>query len=158
LIPRGSAAVFGHLIAVAAFLSAETLQAQVGLSSGLAQVVLVARSAPHGSIGSVGAAVERANQGSIREVLVPVRISCNSSYRLTVIRTDVVDSSSSKIWVRSAGGEFQRLERGASVLVVQRGNSGGGNVDVQYRMEKGSGSGGIQAPPVRYELAITPQL
>jgi hypothetical protein len=144
---------------MATLASAGVLQAQVGLSSGMAQVVLVARSAPRGSIDSIGLPVERATGGSTREVSVAVMVSSNTAYCLSVIRNDDQNSEWGGMWVQAAGGEFQSLERGLSILVA-RGQSDPaiGSLNVLYRMEPGNPTGAIQAPPVRYELAITPQL
>jgi hypothetical protein len=161
LFERGAAVIRRVLILgwVATLAIAGVLQAQVGLSSGLAQVVLVARSAPRGSIDSIGLPVERANGGSTREVSVAVMVSSNTAYRLSVIRNDDRNSKWGDMWVRAAGGEFQSLERG-SVILVARGQSDPaiGSLNVFYRLERGAPTGAIQAPPVRYELAITPQL
>jgi hypothetical protein len=145
----GSAAIFAGSVA----------QAQVGISSGLAQVVLVARSEPRGSIDSIGTPIERGNSGSTRELSVPVRVTSNTTYRLSVVRNDSRGSDWGNIWVRAEGGEFRSLQRGSTVLVARgTAESGRGDLNVLYRVDQVPGSGTMQAPPVRYELAINPQL
>src|SRR6476660_4117251 len=87
-------AILGRVFVLgfAAPFAGSVAHAQVGISSGLAQVVLVARSEPRGSIDSIGAPIERGGSGSTRELSVPVRVTSNSTYRLSVIRNDSRDS------------------------------------------------------------------
>jgi hypothetical protein len=132
---------------------------QIGLSSGLGQVVLVARSAPGGSIDSVGLPVQRAGSRAGREIMVAVRVSANTAYRLSVVRCDPQDSPYGRIQVQGVSGEFQRVERGTSILVaLGQAESGTGRVTVLYRMQPSSSLEPAVALPIRYELAIAPQL
>jgi hypothetical protein len=130
------------------------LEAQVGLTSGMAQVTLVARVAPRGTIQGVSPQRETGNSGSVRESSVTVRLAANAGYQLIVRGTA---TPTSRIWVRSANGEFQELRAGSAV-VVARDPRGGGEWErsVHYRIET-SGNG---APllPVRYEIAIAPTI
>jgi hypothetical protein len=136
-----------------------TAQAQVGISSGLAQVVLVARSEPRASIDSVGTPIERGISGSTRELSVAVRVTTNTGYRLSVIRNDPRDSDWGGIWVKTESGEFRNLDRGSTVLVARGENEPRpGGLDVLYRVERVTQPGAVEAPPVRYEIAINPQL
>jgi hypothetical protein len=128
-------------------------QSQVGISSGLAQIALVAHIAPRGSIQSVSAERETGRMGSVREASVTVRVAANTGYQLVVRGTAVADS---RIWVRGVNGEFQELTAGSSVTVA-RGTHAAGQWDreVQYRIES---AGDLNGLPVRYEIAINPQL
>ena len=154
-------AMLGRALALGstALFAGSVAHAQVGITSGLAQVIMVARSEPRGSIDSIGTPIERGSGGSTRELSVPVRLNSNTTYRLSVIRNDSRDSDWGDIWVRAEGGEFQSLQRGSTVLVARgAAESGKGDLNVLYRVGHGRGSGTTQAPPVRYELAINPQL
>jgi hypothetical protein len=64
--------------------------------------------------------------------------------------------AASHIWVRGVNGEFQELTAGSSVTVA-RGMHGAGEWDreVQYRIES---AGDLNSLPVRYEIALNPQL
>jgi hypothetical protein len=132
---------------------------QVGLSSSLGQVVLVARSAVRGSIESVGAPVERTGNAADREISVAVGVTASAPYRLSVMRYDSKDSPSGRIQVRGLSGEFQKMEAGVPILVaLGPGQSGTGRLTVLYRIQPSIPSGPALAPPLRYELAIAPQL
>lgn len=151
----GRMLLFGWAAALA---SPGALAAQVGLRSGLAQVVLVARASSRGTIDSIGAPAELRTSGSIREVSVPVRLSANTAYRLTVIRSDAPDTSArvARAWVRTESGEFAVLGPGSAVL-VSRGEfaAAEGVLEVLYRLE---GADPAVVPPVRYEIRLSPQL
>ena len=130
------------------------LAAQVGLTSGMAQVTLVARVAPRGTIQAVSPQRETVHSGLIREATVTVRLAANTGYQLIVRGTA---TPASRIWVRSVNGEFQELTAGSAV-VVARDSRGGGEWErsVHYRIE----ASGNEAPvlPVRYEIAIAPTI
>jgi hypothetical protein len=114
---------------------------------------LVAHIAPRGSIQGVSAERETSRMGSIREASVMVRVAANTGYQLMVRGTAVADS---RIWVRGVDGEFQELTAGSSVTVA-RGTHAAGQWDreVQYRIES---AGDLNSLPVRYEIALSPQL
>jgi hypothetical protein len=128
-------------------------QSQVGISSGVAQIALVAHIAPRGSIQGVSAERETSRIGSVREASVMVRVAANTGYQLVVRGTPV---AASRIWVRGVNGEFQELTAGSSVTVA-RGTHAAGQWDreVQYRIES---AGDLNSLPVRYEIAIDPTL
>ena len=130
------------------------LQGQVGLTSGIAQVTLMARVAPRGAIQAVSPEQETATSGSIRESSVTVRLAANTGYQLIVRATA---TPASRTWVRGANGEFQELKAGSAV-VVARDPRGGGQWErsVHYRIE----ASGSETPalPVRYEIAIAPTI
>jgi hypothetical protein len=128
-------------------------QSQVGLTSGLAQVTLVAHVAPRGSIQDVGALQETRSLGTVREASVMVRLSANTGYQLRVSAAGV---STSRIWVRSVTGQFQEITPGSSVTVARDSRRAGEwEREVQYRIES---AGDLNSLPVRYEIAINPQL
>jgi hypothetical protein len=64
--------------------------------------------------------------------------------------------TASRIWVRGVNGDFQELTAGSSVT-VGRGTHAAGQWEreVQYRIES---AGELNSLPVRYEMAINPQL
>lgn len=128
-------------------------ESQVGISSGVAQIALVAHVAPRGSIQDVSAERETGRMGSVREASVTVRVAANTGYQLVVRGTGV---TASRIWVRGVNGEFQELTAGSSVTVA-RGTHAAGQWDreVQYRIES---AGDLNSLPVRYEIALSPQL
>jgi hypothetical protein len=119
----------------------------------MAQIALVAHIAPRGSIQGVSAERETARMGSVREASVMVRVAANTAYQLMVRGTAV---AASRVWVRDVNGEFQELTAGSSVTVA-RGTHAAGEWDreVQYRIES---AGELNSLPVRYEMAINPQL
>jgi hypothetical protein len=137
----------------AALASPGALQAQVGLTSGVARILLVAHVAPRGSIQNVSAERETSRMGSVREASVTVSVAANTGYQLVVRGTAV---TTSRIWVRGVNGEFQELTAGSSVT-VGRGTHAAGQWEreVQYRIES---AGELNSLPVRYEMAINPQL
>ena len=122
-------------------------ESQVGISSGVAQIALVAHIAPRGSIQAVSAERETARTGTVREASVMVRVAANTGYQLVVRGTAV---AASRVWVRGVNGEFQEL-------TVARGTHAAGEWDreVQYRIES---AGDLSSLPVRYEIAIDPKL
>jgi len=128
-------------------------ESQVGISSGVAQIALVAHIAPRGSIQGVSAERETGRMGSVREASVMVRVAANTGYQLVVRGIPV---AASRIWVRGVNGEFQELTAGSSVTVA-RGTHVAGQWDreVQYRIESASD---LNSLPVRYEIAIDPTL
>ena len=128
-------------------------ESQVGISSGTAQIALVAHIAPRGSIQAVSAERETARTGTVREASVMVRVAANTGYQLVVRGTAV---AASRVWVRGVNGEFQELTAGSSVTVA-RGTHAAGEWDreVQYRIES---AGDLNSLPVRYEIALNPQL
>ena len=128
-------------------------QSQVGISSGVAQIALVAHIAPRGSIQGVSAERETGRMGSVREASVMVRIAANTGYQLMVRGTAVADS---RIWVRGVNGEFQELTAGSSVTVARGAHAAGEwDREVQYRIES---AGDLNSLPIRYEIAIDPTL
>jgi hypothetical protein len=128
-------------------------ESQVGITSGMAQIALVAHIAPRGSIQAVSAEQETARTGTVREASVMVRVAANTGYQLVVRGTAV---AASRLWVRGVNGEFQELIAGSSVTVA-RGMHAAGEWDreVQYRIES---AGDLSSLPVRYEIALNPQL
>jgi hypothetical protein len=125
---------------------------QVGITSGMTQVALVARVAPRGSIQGVSAERETGRMGALREASVTVRMSANTGYRLVV---KAAGTSTSRIWVRAMTGEFQELTAGSSVTVARDAHRAGQwEREVQYRIEGGD----LNSLPVRYEIAVSPQL
>lgn len=155
--PRGSSLVrslIGFLVLLG---MPQRLEAQVGLSSGMAQVALVARVAPRGSVDGVTPQRETGRTRSIREASVTVRMFANTGYQLVVRGTG---APASRLWVRAAGGEFQEVSAGSSVTVVRDARGGGTREhQVQYRMETTGGAESVMPSlPVRYEIAISPTM
>jgi hypothetical protein len=147
--PVGKALILGCILAVPT-----QLRAQVGLSSAVAQIQLVARVAPRGSVEAVSSIREIARTGNIRESSVTIRFSANTGYRLVVRGTNV---SGSRIWVRTANGEFEELKTGGSVTVGRDGHCAGQwEREVYYKIEANEPTADVIDIPVRYEIEIDP--
>jgi hypothetical protein len=148
--------VSGFVTLTVLLASPQRSEAQVGITSGMAQIALVARVAPRGSIEGVGPQRETARVGSVREASVTVRLVANTGYQLVVRGM----ASATRVWVRGANGEFQKLSAGSAVTVARdsRGN-GPREHQVEYRIEA-SDVAGNEAPvlPARYEIAINPTM
>jgi hypothetical protein len=128
-------------------------ESQVGISSGVSQIALVAHIAPRGSIEGVSGQRETSRTGSVREASVMVRVAANAGYQLVVRGTPV---AASRIWVRGVNGEFQELTAGSAVTVARGAHAAGEwDREVQYRIES---AGDLSSLPVRYEIALNPQL
>jgi hypothetical protein len=144
------------IIGVAALGFGQSAQAQVGLTSGLAPVTLLARRSPEGALPTVGTTQELSRHGSVREMLATVHLTVNSGYRLVVRRTPGADA---RLWVRSAGGEFQELTSDSPVTVDRDGLGGGLREREIYFRVDGPGSDSSLGPlPVFYDLVISPTL
>lgn len=145
------------LAALAAMLlGTQPLEAQVGLTSGTAQVTLIARIPPHGAIQAVSPERETRRVGAIRELSVRVRLSANIGYQLRVHRSG---GASPRTWVRTAHGDFQELTAVGPVTVARdRHCAGQCEREVQYRIEIPEGVDVAEALPVRYEIAISPTM
>jgi hypothetical protein len=131
------------------------LQGQVGITSGLAQVALVARIAPRASIQGVSTQRETAT-GTLRSGSVTVNLSANSGYQLRVRGTG---ASASRVWVRAVSGEFQEVKSGSVVTVAKDAQCAGQwEREVQYRIESPESATPSAALPVLYEIAISPTL
>lgn len=130
-----------------------SVAAQVGLPSGVAQVVLVARAAPQGSIQAVGASgMNRA--GGLRNSSVDLRLSANASSKLVVRSTGI---STARVWVRSAAGTFEELKAGIPVIVAEDSHFAG-DQQVQYRIETPEGRENSDLPSIVYDLVIVPTI
>lgn len=128
--------------------------AQVGISSGVGQVALVARRAAEGSIHAVTPAQQTGRAGQMIEASTMVRLSATSGYQLTV---QGLGTSSAKIWVRDVNGTYQELTRGSSVTVARGSHTEGQwESEVQYRVEASQSSELAGPLPVRYEMRINP--
>jgi hypothetical protein len=143
----------GTLIAFGMLVFPRAARAQVGTPSGAAHVALVAHVATRASIQGVSGDRVTGRVGGLRKASATVRISANTGYRLIVRGTG---APSSRVWVRAVTGEFQELTDGSSVTVAQ-GAYGAveSEREIQYRIEA---AGKEQSLPVRYEMAISPQL
>lgn len=143
-------------LALLALAGASSLEAQVGLSSGAAQVALVARSAPQASMHAVSRARETDRQGQMQNAAVSVRFSANSSYRLVV--RGISAQPTSRVWVRAVDGSYQEVVAGSSVTVARGENSASQfDREVSYRIESGAVDGSVDLP-VRYELVVDPTI
>ena len=131
------------------------LQAQVGLSSSVAQVALVAHAEPRGSIQAVGAERETARAAGVRQVSVTLRLSANTGYQLLVRGSG---TTGTRVWVGAADGTFQELKAGNAVVVARGSHFDQRERAVQYRIESLEGSDAAEPLPVRYELAINPTM
>jgi hypothetical protein len=146
------------ILVILAVAAPATSQAQVGLSSGGAQIALIARAAPGASINGVSLAQETARRGSMIESSATVSLSANTGYRLVVVGTAPVTSAASRLWVRAENGRFEELKSGAAVTVV-RGHSAAAEVsEVSFRSEASESVKGSDVLPVRYEIRVEPTI
>jgi hypothetical protein len=144
-------------LAVLALATAPELGAQVGLSTGVAQVALIARSAPRASFQQVSPVVEMGRDGAMKDMSVSVRLLANTSYRLVVVGT--APATASRLWVRSADGDFQELSSGTAVTVAREvGSAGEWEREVSYRTETSEADGVTNVLPVRYEIRVEPTI
>jgi hypothetical protein len=128
-------------------------ESQVGITSGVTQIALVAHVAARGSIQEVSAERETGRIGSVREASVTVRVAANTGYQLVVRGTA---QTTSRIWVRGVNGEFQELTAGSSVTVARGAHAAGQwEREVQFRIES---AGDLNNLPVRYEIVVNPTL
>ena len=136
--------------------SASTADAQVGIRSGVAQVTLVARSLPQGTLQRVGGETWTRLDGGLREGSLTLRVSANSGYSLVV--RGASQTAGSRTWVRSLNGVFQELTAGSSVTIARH-PEGTLNLEqaIEYRVEPAA-AGEQALPPVTYELHIAPSL
>jgi hypothetical protein len=155
---RGVAGTTSRIIAVlgvTALCFSQVAEAQVGLTSGLAQVTLVARRSPEGALPAVGLSRELGRRGSVREAVATVRITANAGYRLVVRHAPGTDA---RVWVTSMDGELQEVTRDSSVT-VDRGRGGDElEREVHIRVD---GPGSNTSPgslPVFYDLVMSPTL
>ena len=145
------------IVALLTLASAPELAAQVGLSSGVAQVALVARIAPRVDMPVLSLARELDSDGTMKEVAVSVRGLANTGYRLVVVGTEA--ASGSTLWVRGVGGEFQELTPGAAVTVARDVCAAGDwEREVSYRTAAADSDGRPEVLPVRYEIRVDPTL
>jgi hypothetical protein len=141
------------LVALGMLVFPPVARAQVGILSGVAQVALVAHVVSRASVQGVSGERVTGRVGGVRKASATVRISANTGYRLIVRRAG---APSSRVWVRAVTGEFRELTEGSSVTVAQ-GTYGAveSEREIQYRIEAAGEEEGL---PVRYEMAISPQL
>ena len=136
--------VLGRMLVTAGILGLpQDAHAQVGITSGLAQVALVAHVPTAASMQEV----------SVGRQTARILISANSGYRLMV---KAVGVPTSRIWIKAANGEFQELTATASITVAREVYSAGQSErEIQYTIDS---KGGTEIIPIRYEIAINPQL
>ncbi len=139
-----------------------TAHAQIGLSSGGAQVALLARVAPGASINGVSEIRQTAGQGTGSEGTVKVRLSANTGYRLVVVGTAPVSSKTqpaSRLWVRAETGLFEEVASGAAVTVVRGQRAmAGWEPEVRFRSEASESGEVPHVLPVRYEIRLDPTI
>ena len=135
--------------------SAPGLKAQVGISSGIAQVNLVARVPLRASMPGVSSVRDTAGKGRVSEGSVMVKFLANTTYRLVVRGTDL--HTGSRVWVRSGSGDYTEVKAGQSVTVGRGGETGEpAERKVSYRIE--SSEEGVQPLPLRYDVVVDPSI
>lgn len=140
-------------LAVLLFLAlSATAEAQVGIRSGAAQVTLLARSAPQGSLPAVQPLRETGRIGKIAEAAVTLRWRANTDHRLMIRGA----APQRRIWVQDVNGVYQELGGGA--VTVDQGGAGVREREVRYRIEIEENEKVTGALPVRYEIAVAPAI
>ena len=139
-----------------------TAEAQIGLTSGGAQIVMTARVGPGVSINGVSEIQETVRQGTLSEVTVKLRLSPNTGYRVVAVGTAQVSSKAqpaSRLWVRAENGRFEEVSSGTAVTVVRgRHAVAGREPEVSFRSEASESVAGSNVLPVRYEIRIDPTI
>jgi hypothetical protein len=130
-------------------------EAQIGLSSGVARVVLMARAPVQGSIQGILSEPGIGLSSAGSQGRITLQVSANTGYRLLVRATD--RSGGSRIWLRSVNGKMEEVTEATAVIVVDDAHpTGVAERRVEYRVD-----GVVDEPdqlPVRYELQINPVL
>ncbi len=144
-------------MAVMALSGAPALEAQVGLSSEVSQVALIARVALHVSMEQPEAARETGRYGAMREMSVKLRVSANSRYRMVVLGS--AGATGSGLWVRDTGGEFREVASGSAITVARGGSAAGERMEeLRYRSEALEPIQSGHLLPLRYEIRVEPTL
>jgi hypothetical protein len=128
-------------------------QAQVGISSGVAQVSLAARAASHASMPAASLPRRISGRGTMTEAAIRIHLVANSSYRLVAHETA---GRASRVWVQVKDGEFQELAPGSG-LTVLREPGGSSEREVRYMTEANSAAVFTEVP-LRFELVIDPTI
>ena len=150
----GSLARTATAVAVLLATVASAAVGQVGLSSRVQAIALVARVPVRASLGEESPRQEKTS-GLMRETSVTVRLAANTGYRLVV---KSVAASRSRTWVRGADGQFHELVAGEGIVVAQDpAGNGEREREIQYRVEDKSQRTEV-SPPVRYEILVDPTL
>jgi hypothetical protein len=140
-------------VALLALAGKAELQAQAGLSSGVARVALIARAAPHAWMSPAGSGTTASDT---KELAVKVHVSANTGYKLVAVGT--APSRNARLWVRDSGGEFRELTPGAAITVARDPHAAGEWLgEVRYRSERARIEAG-HALPVRYEIRVDPAI
>jgi hypothetical protein len=142
-------------MAILALAGGAELQAQVGISSRVSQVALIARVAPSASIRQEGPLVLRGTYGGSKELSVKLQLSANAGYRLVALAT--APTSGAPLLVLDALGEYRELTPGIAVTVA-RDHRGRGEWlgEVRFRSQAAEVDG--KALPVRYEIRVDPSI
>ena len=154
--PPRWAGFLGMLSAGLMCLGPSPAAAQVGLTSAVGSITLVAHVDPQGSISSVTPPRLTSQTGLLMEAVTTVRLSSNAGYRL-IVRG--LEGDSAPVWVRSITGEFVRLTPGTSVAVAGAARGSKETLqDVYFRFEAPDSGGTLPPLPVGYELAVDPTI
>jgi hypothetical protein len=131
------------------------VEAQVGISSSAAPVMLVANAPLQGSLEGLVVQSGIGLPDQKHSGTITLRVSANGGYRL-VVRGGGEFPPDARIWVRSVSGEFQEVREGSSVVVADDTHPAGVEERrVEYWIQ---GAGDETALPVRYELQINPSI
>jgi hypothetical protein len=152
VIARRSVRACKLLLALALALTSRggtDLQAQVGISSRVAQVSLVVRAPSHADMPRVSAPRTIGRRGDLTEAAVRLNLLANSGYRLIARGTA---GSASRVWIQVDDDDYQELVPGRAVTLPQE-RRGGSEREVRYLTD---GSTSPADLPLRFELVIDP--
>jgi hypothetical protein len=124
------------------------LEAQVGISSGMRQVALVARAPSHLTLPSVSHR-KIGRRGDLDEAAVSISVPAGGGYRV-VARGNA--GITSRIWIQVADDGYQELTPGAAVMLPGA-RHGSSEREVRYLTD---GSASTADVPLRFELLIDP--
>lgn len=143
-------------VGILAVTAPSIIQAQIGLSSGSAQIAMIASVPSRASIAGVSTSRETARLGTMREGTVKVRVSANAGSRLVVVGTG--QAGGAPVWVRDVEGEFREVTSSSAVIVARDRRAAGEWVgEVRYRAEA---LNPVEADmlPLRYEIRVEPTI
>jgi hypothetical protein len=126
--------------------------AQVGMTSGLAQVSLVVRAASQASMPAAGLPRRIVRGGTLSEAVVTLQLQANSGYRLVAQQSA---GAASRVWVH-VDGTYQELTPG-SALTVSRERAGSSEREVRYMTDASTATAFTEAP-IRFEMVVDPAI
>jgi hypothetical protein len=135
-------ALMGHL-------GGAELQAQVGVSSALAEVSLAVRAPLRAGVPRVSAPRVIGRRGDLSEAAVSLDLPVNSRYRLVASRNV---GSNSRVWLHVGDEDYEELIPGRAITLPPE-RRASSEREVRYVIEGSTSSAEL---PLRFDLVIDP--